>query len=123
MLPLRCTKDIRRCKGFCLGQFLSWTDSGDCVLPRRPAPGKLPAMTILVTGGTGFVGSAVVRALIARGERPRCLVRRGSDRRNLQGMDVDLVEGDLTHPESLAGAVKGCDRPVPCRCRLSNLGA
>ena len=65
-------------------------------------------MTTLVTGGTGFVGSAVVRALIARGERPRCLVRRGNDRRNLQGLDVALVEGDLTQPESLEAALEGC---------------
>ncbi|HIP77517.1 MAG TPA: NAD-dependent epimerase/dehydratase family protein [Kiloniellaceae bacterium] len=65
-------------------------------------------MTTLVTGGTGFVGSAVVRALIARGERPRCLVRPGSDRRNLEGLGVELAEGDLTHGESLAEALKGC---------------
>jgi dihydroflavonol-4-reductase len=65
-------------------------------------------MSVLVTGGTGFVGAAVVRALIARGERPRCLVRRGSDRRNLEGLDVELVEGDLAQGESLEAALKGC---------------
>jgi len=65
-------------------------------------------MRVLVTGGTGFVGSAVVRALVARGESPRCLVRRGSDRRNLTGLDVELVEGDLTDSESLDAALAGC---------------
>jgi dihydroflavonol-4-reductase len=65
-------------------------------------------MSVLVTGGTGFVGSAVVRALIAQGERPRCLVRRDSDRRNLAGLDVDLVEGDLGREESLMAALEGC---------------
>jgi dihydroflavonol-4-reductase len=78
----------------------------------RLSPGgggrKLPAMSVLVTGGTGFVGSAVVRALIARGERPRCLVRRAGDRRNLAGLDVELVEGDLTDGASLEAALKGC---------------
>ena len=65
-------------------------------------------MSTLVTGGTGFVGAAVVRALIARGERPRCLVRRDSDRRNLEGLNVDLVEGDLTDADSLKAALQGC---------------
>ena len=65
-------------------------------------------MRVLVTGGTGFVGSAVVRALVERGERPVCLVRRGSDRRNLEGLAVDLVEGDLTDAASLDAALAGC---------------
>lgn len=62
----------------------------------------------LVTGGTGFVGSAVVRALLARGLRVRALVRAGSDRRNLDGLPVELVTGDLRDPASLAEAVAGC---------------
>src|SRR3546814_21133592 len=66
-------------------------------------------MTVLVTGGTGFVGSAIVRALIASGERTRCLVRRTSDRRNLAGLAVDLAQVDLAQEESLAGALKGCE--------------
>jgi dihydroflavonol-4-reductase len=62
----------------------------------------------LVTGATGFVGSAVARALAARGHRLRVLVRRGSDRRNLAGLDAEPVEGDLTDPASLARVVAGC---------------
>ena len=63
---------------------------------------------ILVTGATGFVGSAVLRKLIAKGHKTRALVRPASDRRNLQGLDVELVEGDLLRPETLAPAVAGC---------------
>jgi dihydroflavonol-4-reductase len=63
---------------------------------------------ILLTGATGFVGSAVARSLLARGHDVRVLVRRGSDRRNLEGLAVLPVEGDLTAPESLAAAVAGC---------------
>ena len=63
----------------------------------------------LVTGGTGFVGSAVARALLARGHRVRALVRPGSDRTNLARLDVALAVGDLTDPGSLAQAVAGCD--------------
>ena len=62
----------------------------------------------LLTGGTGFVGAAVARALLARGHAVRALVRHGSDRRNLDGLALELVEGDLTDPASLARAVAGC---------------
>jgi len=55
-------------------------------------------MTALVTGGTGFIGAHVVRALLDKGERIRCLVRPTSNRKNLDGLDVDLVEGDITAP-------------------------
>lgn len=65
-------------------------------------------MTSLVTGGTGFVGSAVVRALLDAGEVPRVLVRAASDRRNLEGLDVEVTEGDLRDPDSLARACRGC---------------
>ncbi len=65
-----------------------------------------PAPT-LITGATGFVGSAVLRALVARGFAVRALVRPGGDRRNLDGVPVTLVEGDLRDPASLARAVAG----------------
>lgn len=62
----------------------------------------------LVTGATGFVGSAVVRRLLARGDDVRVLVRAGSDQTNIQGLSVDVVEGDLLVPGSLPAAVEGC---------------
>ena len=65
-------------------------------------------MTVLVTGATGFVGSAVVRQLIDAGYAVRAMVRRASDRRNLDGLAVELVEGNLTESESLVRAVHGC---------------
>ncbi len=64
--------------------------------------------TTLLTGATGFVGSAVARCLAARGHRLRLLVRPGSDRRNLAGVEAELVEGDLRQPRSLAAVVAGC---------------
>src|SRR5947209_15640616 len=66
-------------------------------------------MTALVTGATGFIGSAVVRALLARGEAVRVLVRAGGDRRNLEGIAVEIVEGDLRDPGARARAVVGIE--------------
>ena len=66
-------------------------------------------MTVLVTGATGFVGSAVARRLVEAGHRVRVLVRASSDPRNLQGLDCDQVIGDLTDKPSLAAAVTDCD--------------
>jgi dihydroflavonol-4-reductase len=63
---------------------------------------------ILVTGATGFIGSAVVRHLLARNEQVRVLVRADADRRNIDGLPVHIVTGDLQDPSSLDAAVKGC---------------
>jgi len=67
-------------------------------------------MRNLVTGATGFVGSAIVRKLVMRGEEVVALVRAGSDRFNLDGLDVEFAVGDLTDAPSLRDAVRGCNR-------------
>lgn len=70
--------------------------------------------TTFVTGATGFVGSRLVRRLVEDGHRVRALVRPGSDRRNLAGVDVEVVEGDLAEPASFSGALRGCDTLFHC---------
>jgi len=62
----------------------------------------------LVTGATGFVGSAVARALLSGGHEVRVLARPGSDRRNLADLTVEIAEGLLEDAPSLARAVAGC---------------
>lgn len=65
-------------------------------------------MTTLVTGATGFVGSAVLRRLVAAGHECRVLVRKGSDRRNLEGVEAQAITGDLTDEASVRAAAQGC---------------
>ncbi len=69
---------------------------------------SLPSGLCLVTGATGFVGAAVARALVKTGQNVRVLARPNSDRRNLQGLKVEIAEGSLDDAKSLAAAVEGC---------------
>src|ERR1700752_4301844 len=62
----------------------------------------------LVTGATGFVGSAVARALLETGHDVRVLARPGSDRSNLADLSITVAEGSLEDAQSLARAVGGC---------------
>jgi dihydroflavonol-4-reductase len=61
----------------------------------------------LVTGATGFVGSAVLRSLLAEGLRVRALARPASPRANLDGLEVEIAEGDLSDQASLVRALTG----------------
>jgi UDP-glucose 4-epimerase len=64
----------------------------------------------LVTGGAGFIGSHLVRALLEQGDFVRVLDNFSTGKReNLAGLNVELVEGDLRAPASLAAAVKDID--------------
>jgi Nucleoside-diphosphate-sugar epimerases len=65
-------------------------------------------MKALVLGATGFLGSHVVRALLARGLLVRVLRREHSDTRAIDGLDVETAIGDLRDAESVARAVRGC---------------
>ncbi|MBI4300874.1 MAG: NAD-dependent epimerase/dehydratase family protein [Chloroflexi bacterium] len=66
-------------------------------------------MKALVTGATGFIGSNVVRELLAAGHEVRVLVRPGADTRNIDGLPVETAIGDLLDIESLRRAAQGCD--------------
>ncbi len=65
-------------------------------------------MTILVTGASGFVGSAVARRLLDAGHAVRVLLRPQSDRRNIEGLGVEVAVGDLRDRASLDRAASGC---------------
>lgn len=65
-------------------------------------------MKTLVTGASGFIGSAVVRDLLEIGHDIRVMIRPGCDRRNLENLPIEIVEGDLQNKPSLDKAVKEC---------------
>jgi dihydroflavonol-4-reductase len=67
-------------------------------------------MKVLVTGGSGYIGSAVVRHLLQGNQQAKVLVREGDDLRNLAGLDVELAHGDVRDYHSLDRALDGCNR-------------
>jgi len=69
-------------------------------------------MKVLVAGGTGFVGTAIVHALRARGVDVRVLARDPVRAAALEPLGVEVVRGDLTDAGSLAPAVEGCTHVV-----------
>jgi|BarGraIncu01122A_1022018.scaffolds.fasta_scaffold15129_1 dihydroflavonol-4-reductase len=66
-------------------------------------------MKKLVTGSTGFIGSAIVRELIKDGEEVKVLIRQTSDTRNIDKLNVERVYGDIRDGDSMKRALKGCD--------------
>jgi dihydroflavonol-4-reductase len=69
---------------------------------------EISSRLALVTGASGFVGSAVARELIAHGWRVRVLVRPASDRRNVDDLKVEIAQGALEDAASLRAALVGC---------------
>jgi dihydroflavonol-4-reductase len=66
-------------------------------------------MKKLVTGATGFIGSAITRELLKEGEEVKVLVRKSSNTRNIDKLDVEKVYGDIRDGDSIKQALKGCD--------------
>ncbi|MEE9541697.1 MAG: hopanoid-associated sugar epimerase [Candidatus Bipolaricaulota bacterium] len=65
-------------------------------------------MRALVTGATGFIGSSILRKLLAQGYQVRALVREQSNTRNLDELNIEVAFGDITNADSLGPALRGC---------------
>ncbi len=77
---------------------------------------------LLVTGATGLVGSHVVERALQRGWRVRALVRSGANVQLLREWNVELIEGDLDHPDSLIPACAGATIVVHCAAKVGDWG-
>lgn len=66
-------------------------------------------MKVFVTGANGFIGSHLLKALLARGDHVRALIRPGADRRNIAGLRFEEVIGDVREPKDLATVIEGCE--------------
>ena len=73
---------------------------------------------LLVTGATGLVGSHAVEGAVQRGWRVRALVRPNADVEFLQGLNVELVHGDLEDPDSLKSVCDGVTVVVHCAAKV-----
>jgi nucleoside-diphosphate-sugar epimerase len=78
-------------------------------------------MLVLVTGGHGFVGSHVVRRLLAAGDRVRCLVRGAGVPDSLAGLGVEIARGDVTRAETLPAALAGAEEVHHLAARVTAL--
>jgi dihydroflavonol-4-reductase len=64
---------------------------------------------VIVTGATGHIGNVLIRELLAAGRVVRALVLPDDDKRPLAGLNVEIVYGDITDPESLKSAFAGAE--------------
>jgi len=78
--------------------------------------------TILVTGATGMVGSAFVRRAAEAGYHVQALVRCDSNRRALDDLEIEFVQGDLAEPESLAAALANAEIVVHTAAHVGDWG-
>jgi dihydroflavonol-4-reductase len=66
-------------------------------------------MKTLITGSTGFLGSAIIRELLDDGREVKALIREGTSTENIEGLDIEIAYGDLRDIESIRSALNDCN--------------
>jgi nucleoside-diphosphate-sugar epimerase len=84
---------------------------------------SIPRGKVLVTGASGHVGANLVHRLQGDGHEVRALALPGADNRALEGLDVEIFEGDLRDAEAMRRAVTGCARVFHAAAKISVLNA
>jgi 2-alkyl-3-oxoalkanoate reductase len=84
--------------------------------------GIVTARRVVITGATGLLGSHIAEQLVARGDRVRAVVRGGADTAFLRSLGVELVEGDLSKPDTLPAALDGADVVFHSAARVGDWG-
>jgi dihydroflavonol-4-reductase len=77
-------------------------------------------MTVFVTGASGHIGANLVRELIRRKRPVRALIHK--DTRGVEGLDIDVIKGDILDYPSLVKAMRGCDVVYHLAARISIIG-
>ncbi len=96
----------------------------------KPHIGKYEGMismdrgrSVLVTGGTGLLGSHIAEKLVAQGERVRALVRPSSHTAFLEGLGIEVQRGDLTDPAACGRAVRDAAQVFHCAAKVGDWGS
>jgi NADH dehydrogenase len=77
--------------------------------------------TIVITGGTGYIGRHLVARLVSEGVRPRCLLRPAAGLESLPVGKIDILRGDVTDPSTLPAAMDGADIVVHAGSIVANV--
>ena len=88
----------------------------------RQCGDPMSAARVLITGASGMVGARLAPRVLEAGYAVRAMVRSSSNRRALDGLDVELLEADLASPETLSGALSGIDIVIHTAAHLGDWG-
>lgn len=79
-------------------------------------------MKIFITGGSGYLGRNIIRALIARGDTVRGLARSVKSGELIESLGAEVIAGDLNNDEALQNGMDSCDAVIHCAATVTQWG-